>query len=77
MNSLSNFARSSVMRDNSAKPKNAPIAKNVGIWIRVSSEDQAKGESPAHHLERAKAYAMARGWSVKEVYDLAGISGKS
>jgi site-specific DNA recombinase len=65
------------MRDNSAKPKNAPIAKNVGIWIRVSSEDQAKGESPAHHLERAKAYAMARGWSVKEVYDLAGISGKS
>jgi len=51
--------------------------KNVGIWIRVSTEDQAKGESPAHHLERAKAYAAARGWQVKEVYDLAGISGKS
>ena len=38
------------MKDNSALPK------NVGIWIRVSSEDQAKGESPAHHLERARSY---------------------
>lgn len=54
---------------------NAP--KNVGIWIRVSTEDQAQGESPEHHLERGKAYAVARGWSVKEVYDLAGVSGKS
>lgn len=51
--------------------------KSVGIWIRVSTEDQAQGESPAHHLERAKAYAQARGWTVKEVYDLAGVSGKS
>ncbi len=56
---------------------NHVLTKNVGIWIRVSSEDQAKGESPAHHLERAKAYALARGWTVKEVYDLAGVSGKS
>jgi site-specific DNA recombinase len=24
-------------------------AKQVGIWIRVSTEDQAKGESPEHH----------------------------
>jgi len=62
------------MRENSTQ-NNSP--KNVGIWIRVSSEDQAKGESPAHHLERAKAYAAPRGWTVKEVYDLAGISGKS
>lgn len=23
--------------------------KKVGIWIRVSTEDQAKGESPEHH----------------------------
>src|SRR5207244_3318792 len=51
--------------------------KNVGIWIRVSTEDQAKGESPEHHLERARAYATAKGWTVKEVYDLAGVSGKS
>ena len=59
------------MKDNHALPK------NVGVWIRVSSDDQAKGESPAHHLERAKNYAAARGWTVKEHYDLAGVSGKS
>ena len=57
--------------------ENIVLNKPVGIWIRVSSEDQARGESPAHHLERAKAYAIARGWTIKEVYDLAGISGKS
>jgi site-specific DNA recombinase len=62
------------MKENSVK-NNSP--KDIGIWIRVSSEDQAKGESPAHHLERAKAYAASRDWTVKEVYDLAGISGKS
>src|SRR5438128_12038460 len=51
--------------------------KNVGIWIRVSTEDQAQGESPDHHLERARGYAKAKGWTVAEVYDLAGVSGKS
>ena len=58
-------------------PKASSENKPVGIWIRVSTEDQAKGESPEHHLERAKAYAAAKGWTVKEVYDLAGTSGKS
>jgi len=57
--------------------KNNSVHKDVGIWIRVSTEDQARGESPAHHLERAKACALSRGWTVKEVYDLAGVSGKS
>lgn len=52
-------------------------ARKVGIWIRVSTEDQAKGESPEHHRERAKAYAAAKGWTVREIYDLAGVSGKS
>lgn len=55
----------------------AQDAKNVAIWIRVSTEEQAKGEAPEHHLERAKAYALARGWNVVEVYDLAGQSGKA
>ena len=54
-----------------------PVSKPVGIWIRVSTEDQAQGESPEHHLARARAYATAKGWTVKEVYDLAGVSGKS
>src|SRR5216683_4123202 len=57
--------------------ENRILNKMVGIWIRVSTEDQAKGESPELHLQRARAYATAKGWTVKEVYDLAGVSGKS
>src|SRR5882672_10666273 len=56
---------------------NTNLPKNVGIWIRVSTEDQARGDSPAIHQERGQAYAKARGWTVREVYDLAGVSGKS
>jgi site-specific DNA recombinase len=51
--------------------------KRVGIWIRVSTEDQAQGESPAHHEYRARRYAEFNDWTVIEVYDLAGVSGKS
>jgi site-specific DNA recombinase len=49
----------------------------VGIWLRVSTEDQARGESPLHHEMRAKSYAEAKGWKVVELYDLSGVSGKS
>ena len=59
------------MRENSA------MKKRVGIWIRVSTEDQAKGESPQHHEQRARDYAAFREWNVVEVYDLAGVSGKT
>jgi site-specific DNA recombinase len=52
-------------------------AKQVGIWIRVSTEDQAKGESPEHHERRARYYAESKGWRVREVYHLEAISGKS
>lgn len=51
--------------------------KSVGIWIRVSTEDQAQGESPEHHEHRAREYAKFNGWSVQEVYNLAGVSGKT
>lgn len=51
--------------------------KLVGIWIRVSTDDQARGESPEHHEARARMYAGSRGWTVAEVYNLAGVSGKS
>ena len=51
--------------------------KYVGIWIRVSTEDQAKGESPEHHEKRARLYAEAKGWEVREVYHLEAVSGKS
>lgn len=56
---------------------NSDLNKPVGIWIRVSTEDQAQGDSPEHHEERARAYAKSKGWQVKEVYDLAGQSGKA
>jgi len=52
-------------------------AKPVGIWIRVSTEDQARGDSPEHHERRAQAYAESKDWQVKEVYHLEAISGKS
>ena len=55
----------------------ATDGKFVGIWIRVSTDEQAKGDSPKHHEIRARAYAQAKGWTVREVYDLAGFSGKS
>ncbi|MBX3481756.1 MAG: recombinase family protein [Caulobacter sp.] len=51
--------------------------KHVGIWVRVSTEDQAHGESPLHHEKRARAYAEAKGWQVMEVYNLAAVSGKA
>ena len=51
--------------------------KSVGIWIRVSTEDQARGESPEHHERRARAYAESKGWNVREVYRLEAVSGKS
>jgi len=51
--------------------------KQVGIWIRVSTEDQARGESPEHHERRARAYAESKGWNVREVYHLEAVSGKS
>jgi site-specific DNA recombinase len=53
------------------------LKKRVGIWIRVSTEDQAKGESPQHHEQRAREYAKFNEWTVVEVYDLAGVSGKT
>src|ERR1043166_837351 len=53
------------------------LPKAVGIWIRVSTEDQAKGESPEHHEKRARYYAESKDWHVKEVYHLEAVSGKS
>src|SRR3989442_694765 len=57
--------------------KETAETKRVGIWIRVSTEDQAKGESPEHHERRARLYAEAKSWHVREVYHLEAVSGKS
>ena len=53
------------------------MKKQVGIWIRVSTEDQAKGESPEHHELRAKMYAQVKDWEVVDVYHLEAVSGKA
>jgi site-specific DNA recombinase len=50
---------------------------NVGLFIRVSTVDQAKGESPKIHEERGRLYAESKGWKVVKIYDLKGVSGKS
>src|SRR6202142_1854420 len=57
--------------------ENSALKKRVGIWIRVSTEDQAQGDSPEHHEQRAREYAKFNDWTVVEVYDLAGVSGKT
>lgn len=51
--------------------------KNIGIWIRVSTDMQVKDDSPEHHEQRAKMYAEVKGWNVITVYRLDALSGKS
>ncbi len=51
--------------------------KSVGIWIRVSTDEQAQGESPEHHEKRARLYAESKGWDVKAVYHLEAMTCKS
>ena len=52
------------------------ITKQVGIWLRVSTEDQVRGESLEIHEHRARSYAESKGWQIKEVYSLGAVSGK-
>lgn len=49
----------------------------VGVWIRVSTDDQARGDSPEIHRTRAEQYAGFKGWQIVETYDLSGVSGKA
>lgn len=60
-----------------SKSPQAMLPKNVGIWVRVSTEDQVKGESPEHHERRARFYAESKGWRVSTVFNLDAVSGKS
>lgn len=52
-------------------------ALKVGIWIRVSTDEQARGDSPQNHRLRAITHAEDKGWDVVEIYNLSGVSGKS
>jgi site-specific DNA recombinase len=50
--------------------------KKIGIWLRVSTEDQVKGESLDVHEARARSYADSKGWTIAETYRLEAVSGK-
>lgn len=66
------------MSDGESEMKKREVErKRVGIWIRVSTEDQVRGESPETHERRARLYAEAKGWNVIEVYRLDAMSGKT
>jgi len=64
------------MGNRSAKNIEASV-KSVGIWVRVSTEDQALGDSPEHHEQRARMYAEVQGYTIRQVYRLDAVSGKS
>lgn len=51
--------------------------KQVGIWIRVSTDMQVKDESPEHHEQMARYYIKAKDWEVVEIYNLDAFSGKT
>ncbi len=65
------------MKEAKKGDSNRSSVKSVGIWIRVSTEDQVRGESPETHERRARLYAEAKGWNVVEVYRLDAVSGKT
>lgn len=46
---------------------------SIGIWIRVSTENQAQGGSPEHHEKRGRYHVAAKGWRVAAVYRLAAL----
>lgn len=53
------------------------MRKNAGIYIRVSTEDQAKGGySLGEQLEKLKDLCKFRDYNIFEVYEDAGISAK-
>ncbi len=53
------------------------MRKNAGIYIRVSTEDQAKeGYSLGEQLEKLKDLCKFRDYNIFEVYEDAGISAK-
>src|SRR5438874_4011156 len=67
----------SIAMNRAGNQRRQEAEKTVGIWIRVSTEDQVKGESPEHHERRARLYAESKGWNVVEVYRLDAMSGKT
>jgi site-specific DNA recombinase len=54
------------------------MVEKVGIYVRVSTEEQAKeGISIDAQIDRCKAFCKARGWKVFKIYTDAGYSAGS
>jgi site-specific DNA recombinase len=52
--------------------------KNCYIYIRVSTDEQAKqGFSPDNQLRQCREYANANGYQIKEIFDDSGKSGRT
>jgi site-specific DNA recombinase len=51
------------------------MSKRAAIYVRVSTDDQAKEQGPAVQLEACRALARARGWDVVAELDDNGTSG--
>lgn len=50
---------------------------DLGSFIRVSSEDQVRGDSPQTHLDRAYDWASENNGRLVEIYQLDGVSGET
>src|SRR3990167_5300610 len=51
------------------------MSKKVGVYVRVSTEEQAKeGISIDAQIERCRAFCKARGWKLFKIYTDAGYS---
>ena len=44
------------------------ISKTVGIWIEALPGDLGQGDNPEAQESRARHYARAKGWAVREIY---------
>jgi site-specific DNA recombinase len=59
-----------------SKAERPADAKRAGVYLRVSSKEQAEeGLSLEAHEQQARDYAFARGWIVVGVYSDAGVKG--
>ena len=61
-----------------SKTKNETIDFSTGIYVRVSTEEQAKeGFSIRSQIQKLRDYARVRGWVIHDIYIDDGKSGKN
>lgn len=66
------------MREVNKLHSNGENIKNVAVYTRVSTEDQARmGFSLESQLEKLKAYCFSRDWNIFKIYVDDGYSGRN